>query len=401
MRSHIFRNVQIVEPRKQIRVGDVLVRDGRIVSFGEEIQVEQQDTEIIEGGGRLLTPGLIDIHTHGILEFAFDDSPDAFRSAAQALAQYGVTTVVPTIVPRSDKDWCDRLAALADTIPSVTEVNIPGLHFEGPFVGNVGIAAYTAPGDIKILEDIIAACSNRVIIMSLSPETPNILPVIESLRRRNIAVFLTHTRASVARTQRALDLGATHATHFYDGFYPPFESDRGVRPVGIMETILADSRATVDFIADGVHVHPIAIQMAVAAKGYEKVTLITDSTIGTGLPSGTYHTPWGFRVRTGNGEGARHATENYLVGSTLTMNRGMMNLLSWLDLPPEQVWAMATTNPAELLGLRCKGRIEVGADADLVLWEDDLQPAETWVQGRCVYKRVPATARTNMQANPP
>jgi N-acetylglucosamine-6-phosphate deacetylase len=107
-----------------------------------------------------------------------------------------------------------------------------------------------------------------------------------------------------------------------------------VRPVGAVESILADPRASVDFIADGVHVHPTAIRAAVAAKGWQGVILITDSNIGAGLAGGIYDTPWGFQIRVSPTTAARHAEKNTLAGSALTMNRGMANLLSWLRLPP-------------------------------------------------------------------
>src|SRR6185503_10978765 len=97
--------------------------------------------------------------------------------------------------------------------------------------------------------------------------------------------------------------------------------------------------------------------------------------------------PWGYKVRTSATGGVRHSTLHFLAGSALTMNVGMKNLLHWLDLPREQVWAMGTLNPARLLGLANKGRIAVGADADLVLWNDDLLPVKTWVGGSCVYER--------------
>lgn len=248
-----------------------------------------------------------------------------------------------------------------------------------------GAACPTLPGDLALLEKILAACAGRLVVMSVSPDTPNIVPVIRRLRAEKILVFLTHTRATVEQTDAALEAGAVHATHFYDVFYAPAETDPGVRPVGAVEAILADPRASVDFIADGVHVHPTAIRAAVAAKTWAGVLLITDSNIGAGLPPGTYDTPWGYPVRVSPNEAARHATQNFLAGSALTMDRGMANLLSWLRLPPEQVWAMGTLNPARLLGLERKGRIEVGADADLVLWNADLRPARTWVGGHTTY----------------
>lgn len=250
-----------------------------------------------------------------------------------------------------------------------------------------GAACPTLPGDLDLLERIFAACDGRLAVMSLSPDAPNIVPVIRRLREKKILTFITHTRATVEQTEAALAAGASHATHFYDVFYSPAESDPGVRPVGVVEAMLADPRATVDFIADGVHVHPTAIRAAVAAKTFAGVVLITDSNIGAGLPPGVYDTPWGFPVRVAPETAARHATKNTLAGSALTMDRGMANLLRWLPLPPEQIWAMGTLNPARILGLERKGRLEPGADADLVLWEHDLRPARTWVAGKCTYEK--------------
>jgi N-acetylglucosamine-6-phosphate deacetylase len=385
-RSLRLENVRIVEPGRQVRVGDVLARDGKIAAFGKVAPELAPDAVAIAGNGRLLTPGLIDVHTHGILSHAYEAGPEAFRRAGQSLAQFGVTTVVPTIVPQLKPGWQQRLAAIAKVIPSIEEVHIPGLHLEGPFVAIPGAACATIAGDLALLEELLAACAQRVAVMSVSPDTAKVLPVIARLRESKIAVFLTHTRATVEQTEAALAAGATHATHFYDVFYPPAETDPGVRPVGIVEAMLADRRATVDFIADGVHVHPTAIRLAVAAKGFGGVVLITDSNVGAGLPAGVYDTPHGFQVRIKEGDAARHATEGFLAGSALTMNRGIANLLRWLDLPPAQIWAMGTSNPARVLGLANKGRIEVGADADLVLWEEDLRPAFTWVNGKCVYE---------------
>lgn len=386
MPSLLIRNVRLVKPGRSIDSGDVLVHDGRIVSTGR-VCVSVPDMEIIDGCGRLLTPGLIDVHTHGIMRSLYESGPDGLRSAARELGRFGVTTVLPTIVPQIRDGWLDRLSELAAAIPSVREVNIPGLHVEGPFMAVGGAACPTLPGDLGLLDRILAACAGRLAVMSVSPDTPDILPVIRRLRQEKVTVFLTHTRASVEQTEAALEAGAVHATHFYDVFYPPPEKDPGVRPVGAVEAILADPRASVDFIADGVHVHPTAIRAAVAAKTWAGVVLITDSNIGAGLPSGIYDTPWGYRVKVSPGTAARHETKNFLAGSALTMDRGMTNLLAWLKLPPEQVWAMGTLNPARILGLARKGRLEPGADADLVLWDDDLTAARTWVNGHSVYEK--------------
>ena len=387
MPSLLIRNVRVVEPGKSIRPGELLVRDGLIVSVGHSAGKLPAGTTIVDGADRLLTPGLIDVHTHGVMHSLYESGPDGLRAAARELGRFGVTSVLPTIVPQIREGWLENLGRIAAAIPSVKEVHIPGLHVEGPFMAVGGAACPTLPGDLDLLERILAACAGRLAVMSVSPDTPNIVPVIRRLRQEKVTVFLTHTRAGVAETEAALDAGAVHATHFYDVFYAPAETEPGARPVGAVEAILADPRASVDFIADGVHVHPTAIRAAVAAKTWAGVILITDSNIGAGLPPGVYDTPWGYRVKVSPGDAARHETKNFLAGSALTMDRGMANLLNWLRLPPEQVWAMGTLNPARLLGLGAKGRLEPGADADLVLWDENLIAARTWVKGHSVYEK--------------
>ena len=391
MERLLIDNVRVVRPGDAVRDGAVLVEDGRIVGLESPPgSGPVSGPERLDGGGRLLTPGLVDLHTHGLHEYLYDNGPEELCAAAAELPHYGCTCALPTIVPKGEREVLGRLEQLADCLPSVSTAALPGLHVEGPFMAETGAACLTMAGDTVLLAEILAACKGRLAVMSVSPETPNVIPIIETLVENGVTVFLTHTRATVEDTQRAIEAGAHHATHFYNVFFPLAETDLGVRPVSCVEAILADRRVSLDFICDGVHVHPTAIKMGLAAKGPESVILITDSSIGAGLPAGEYDTSWGFRIRVAPGKGARiigdHPFVGALAGSSLTMNQGIANLMGWLDLPPDAIWAMGTTNPARLVGLETKGRIDIGADADLVLWNDDFTPHRTWVGGRCVYE---------------
>jgi N-acetylglucosamine-6-phosphate deacetylase len=392
MNSFLITQVRLVEPGRDIRPGALLVRDGQIAAFGSRVDAPA-GTTVVDGGGRLLTPGLIDVHTHGVGQNLYERTPAEIVAGGALLPSFGVTTVLPTLYRVMHRSSLKHLAALAEVLPKVKGAKAPGFHLEGPFLALPGAGAETIPGDLGLLDELLAVCGGRVSAMSISPDSVNILPIIERLCERGVVPFITHTRATVEQTQAALDAGARHATHFYDVFPLPPETDGGVRPVGAVETMLADPRATVDFIADGTHVHPMAIRCAVAAKGWGGVVLITDSNIGAGLPHGEYATPWGFPVNIGPRGGARIADPKHphfgsLAGSALTMNVGMKNLLQWLDLPPAQVWAMGTLNVARMMGWKNKGRIEVGAAADLVLWNDDFTPVKTWCGGECVYERI-------------
>ena len=382
-------NVRVVFPGTKVELSSVRVSDGRIAAIGEP--TPGPECSRVDGGGRLLTPGLIDLHIHGIERFCFDNGPEDILEAGKRLARFGTTTILPTLVPRRGTSMLGQLAAAAEALDHAEGVHMPGLHLEGPFMALPGAGCDVLPGDLGLLEDILAACRNRVRVMSVSPDTPGIVPVIERLRQRGVVPFVTHTRATLDQARAALAAGARHATHFYDVFPQPPERDPGVRPAGVVELFLADPTATVDFIADGCHVDPVVIQMAARAKGFAGVSLITDANVGAGLPAGEYPTPWGYPVRVEPGNGARIADRNHpffgaLAGSALTMNVGMANLLRWLPLPAEQVWAMGTMNPARLASLEHKGHLAVGADADLVLWTEDLTPAKTWVGGTLVYE---------------
>jgi len=390
----IIDNVRAMQPGKGVVAESLRIRNGKIVALGVSAVARSDAEQSIDGNGCLLTPGLIDLHTHGIQQFAYEADPQQIIDGAKVLGRYGTTCVLPTLYNVMNRNRLDKLAELSAAISQIEGVSVPGFHLEGPFLALPGAGAHTIPGDLALLEDIIAATGGRIAAMSISPDTPNIIPVIERLCSDGIVPFITHTQAGPEQTRAAIDAGARHATHFYDVFALPEETDSGVRPVGAVEAILADPRCTVDFICDGVHVHPTAIRAAVAAKGYQGVILITDSNVGAGLPEGVYQTPAGYPVKVSPDDAARihdpaHPYNECLAGSALTMDRGINNLLKWLDIPAEQVWAMGTSNPARLLGLTDKGVIREGADADLVLWEQTdgrLQAVQTWVGGECVYQ---------------
>lgn len=392
MNDLLIHNVQALDPDKGVVSDAVYVQDGKIAQLAANGEDAKACKERIDGGGRLLTPGMIDVHVHGIGKNRFD-VPEQIGPASMIFGQFGTTSPITTVVPHAGTELMPRLERLAAEASSASGACMSMLHFEGPFLGLPGAGTATLSGDVGLLDEMISACHGQLKVMSIAPEVPGIIPVIERLMEHRIVPFITHTRASVEETEAAIEAGARHATHFYDVFHVPEETDPGVRPAGAVETILADPRCTADFVCDGVHAHPMAIKCALAAKGYEGVILITDSNVGAGLPEGIYPTPWGYDVKVAPGKGARindpsHEFYGALAGSALTMDVGIANLMGWLDLPAEQIWAMGTSNPARILDLPNKGVIRKGADADLVLWDqEDGRPTanRTWLGGRCVY----------------
>lgn len=402
MTDYLIENVSVLQPGEGVVGSSVLICQSKIAAIDPSTELAG-DAVTFDGGGRLLTPGLIDIHTHGIGHNLYERSPEELIAGVESLGQYGVTAVLPTFYAVMNREAFGQLEALVSALDRCNTTHVPGFHLEGPFLALPGAGAITAAGDLGWLNELLAIGKGRIAAMSISPDTLNILPVIERLAEAGVVSFITHTHATVEQTEAAIDAGARHATHFYDVFPLPEETDPGVRPVGCVETVLADSRVSVDFIADGIHVHPKAIQAALAAKGADKIILITDSNIGAGLSDGVYGTPWGFPVKVEAWNAARihtpgQSNHGTLAGSSLTMNEGIGNLHRWLNVPEHQVWAMGSRNPAALLGLKGKGQIAVGADADLVLWNQDghsPKAVRTWVNGECVFTDTQTDEESN------
>jgi N-acetylglucosamine-6-phosphate deacetylase len=400
MTDTLIENAVVVRPGQGLDNGSVLLANGKIAAFDPISQQLPKLFKRVDAKGAILTPGLIDIHTHGIHEYLYESDPEDLIAGTAVLPRYGTTCVLPTLYRVLDRNSLPKLERLADSLDSVSCVRVPGFHLEGPFLALPGAGSSTIPGDLVLLKELLAAAKGHVRAVSVSPDTVNIIPIIKELRCRNIAVFITHTQASAPQTEAAIDAGARHGTHFYDVFPIPPEGEPGVRPVGAVEVLLADQRCSVDFICDGVHVNPIAIRLALAAKGTDRVVAITDSNIGAGLGDGIYPTPWGYNVAVNQDDAARvhdasHALNGLLAGSALTMNRAMTNLFRWLVQPPQHVWAMGTCNAASAVNLRGKGIMQLGADADVVLWNQEegiLQAAQTWVGGVCVFEREPSLA---------
>lgn len=371
--------------------GAVDVADGRIVAIRKPGEKAARPSEVtVDAGGAFLAPGFIDLHIHGHHEFLVDNGPEHLTAIAKLLPRYGVTGWLPTVCPRPRGEDAQFLATLAKA--KTTGATILGFHLEGPFVALMGALPPEALGgcDAARVESLQAAAAPYVAIFSIAPEIPGIADWIPRMRRNGATVFITHTRASVRETQHAIEAGARHATHFYDVFPIPPETDPGVRPCGVVEAVLADPRVTVDFILDGVHVDPVAVQMALECKGPEGVCLVTDAMVGAGCPPGR-HDFGGEEVEFAAPGAPARKTENSrspggLAGSGLTLNLAVRNAMRLTGVTLQQAVRMASTNPARVLGLEDQlGTIAVGHQANLVLFDDQIDVLQTWIAGESVY----------------
>ncbi|MBN1835155.1 MAG: amidohydrolase family protein [Spirochaetales bacterium] len=349
--------------------------------------------ERIDGGGGYLAPGFMDLHVHGVRDRLVDNGPEDLEAMSRILPRFGVTGFQPAVSPRPPGEDAGFLRSLAACRPSGAAVL--GFFLEGPFLSLTGALppeAVAAPTGERLRSLIEASLPYRA-VFAVSPEIEGAPALIRRMARGKTPVFVTHTAASVAQTLEAIEAGVTHATHFYDVFPVPGETEPGVRPCGAVEAILASPQVTVDFILDGEHVDPIAVRMALACKGPQGVCLITDANIGAGLPPGTYRGLGGAEVRIEYPGAPARMTENgplpgALAGSGLTMDQAVRNAVRLLEVPLPVAVGMASANPARVLGLEGrKGHVREGYDADLVLLDPELRVQQTWVAGASCYRR--------------
>jgi N-acetylglucosamine-6-phosphate deacetylase len=221
-------------------------------------------------------------------------------------------------------------------------------------------------------------------IVTIAPEVAGAEAAIRRIVERGILAATGHSVATGAQARAAFDAGVRHVTHLFNGM-PPFHH----REPGLAGAALAASSVVVELIADGVHLAPTTVRMAVAAKGVDEVVLVTDSMAATGCEDGEYQLgPVQVFVREGQ---ARLAAGN-LAGSTLTMEQAVANVARWTPAGLHGAWQMASLNPARQLGIDGRvGRIAPGYDADLTALDADGEVAMTMVAGEVVYlnRRVP------------
>jgi N-acetylglucosamine-6-phosphate deacetylase len=367
-----LRAERIVGP-DGIRAGEVVVEDGRIVSVGPN---RRERDELIDIGERLLVPGYIDMHVHGGGGAQCNTTdPDEIAQVAAFHAAHGTTGLVATTVPAPVDDLCASLQAIARCrAPSLL-----GAHLEGPFLnrqrpGALDPALFLDPGD-EPLERLLAAAAGLLRVMTIAPELPGALALIQRLAAAGVVASIGHSEASDRQVRDAADAGATAATHVFNGMTPFHHRHPGV--VGAVADL---QQVSCELICDGVHIDPVALRMFYRAKGASGVRLVTDAIAAAGMPDGEY--PLGARtVMVTEGRPVITGTQP-IAGSVLTMEAAVQNAVRFLGIPIEEAVRIASTNSARLLRLADrKGAIAPGLDADLLVLDEHLAVEATMVAG--------------------
>ncbi|MCI2957919.1 N-acetylglucosamine-6-phosphate deacetylase [Agromyces atrinae] len=335
--------------------------------------------EVVDAGGRHLTPGFVDIHVHGGGGAAFDDGPEAIARALAMHRRHGTTRAVISLVTAPVEALERRVAEIAAL--TRRDHAVLGSHLEGPFLADSHRGAHDPAllrsPDQATIERLLEAADGTLTQVTLAPELPGALDATRSLVAAGSRVAVGHTGASADEARAAFDVGATILTHAFNGM-------RGIhhRAPGPVTAALSTDGITLEIIDDGVHVHADVVNLAfTAAPG--RIALVSDAMAAAGAADGLYDLG-SLRVSVTDGV-ARLVDGGAIAGSTLTLGVAVRNAIAH-GMPLATAVAAASIVPARAIGRGDDlGALEVGYAADAVLLDDDLEAVRVWSAGDSVF----------------
>jgi len=355
----------------------VLLDGARITAVLPAADPRVRDAQTHDLAGATLLPGFIDVQVNGGGGVLFNDAPtvETIRQIGVGHRRYGTTGFLPTLI----SDDADVMRAALKAVDQALAEGVPGLlgiHLEGPYLAPARKGVHD-PKFFRVpdADELALLCAPHrgVRLITLAPDQ---MPTasIRALAASGVIVCAGHTAADYATTRAALDAGVRGFTHLFNAMTP-----FGSREPGVVGAALDDAESWCGIIADGHHVHPVSLRVAIAAKARGKMLLVTDAMPPVGADSPEYKL---------NGEiiivkdGICQTANGTLAGSALDMAGAVRNAVEMLHLPLDEAARMASTYPADFLGLGAThGRIASGYQADLVALDDDYRVRQSWIGG--------------------
>jgi len=383
----ILKNARFIFPDKVCEGLELVAHEGKIMAIREQTQARCD--EIVDLAGNYLAPGFIDLHVHGALgRDTMEASPEAFRAICDFHAKGGTTSLLVTTAT-APLEMLDRvLRAVRDCLGRGARRPLPtaaiaGVHVEGPFISKAKRGAQReefiqkpSPAHVQQL----LAHADVIKRVTIAPELPGAIEAIESFQAYGISVSGGHSDAFDEDARAAFQRGMRSVTHTFNCMSNA--RHRGVYRVGgLLEFALSEPQISCELIADGHHVSPTLMKMLYRAKGCDGICLVTDATPGAGLPDGSRFSLFGNDCIVEAGV-CLLADRSALAGSASQMIHLVRTMVRKVNVPLNEAVAMVTQNPARAINLDTKGRLVVGADADLVVLSPELDVLRTFAAGK-------------------
>ena len=386
MKPLVINNAKILldsyglNPNPDNTLSSLLILDGKIAQLGTRLSLPA-DCEIFDAGGMILTPGWIDIQLNGVFGLDFTENPDSIWQAASELPGLGTTSFLPTIITSPLETMEHAIAINKNGPPSGFKgAHVIGLHLEGPFLNAGKKGAHNPRYLQKPSPGLVQnwSRSNGVFLVTIAPELDDGFATIRRLRDQGVIVSAGHSLATYEQARQAFQNGVRCGTHLFNA-----QSAIEHRNPGLSIAILDDPDIYAGLIVDGIHLHPGMVKMAWTCKGNRRFITVTDAISALGMPPGKY--------KLGDFEIIVTDTtvtlpDGTLAGSNITQQRSLRNLMAWTGCSLYEAVRTMTATPAELFNLSNKGRIAIGADADLVLVDENINIKATVVGGEILFR---------------
>lgn len=355
----------------------VIIDEGKIKAVTGEVP---KGVPVFDCGGLYVSPGFIDIHIHGYNgSDTMDGNFEALDNISMSLVKNGVTSFLPTTMTQSVSNIKNAIEAVKKYMHSVHGAQIAGLHMEGPYICHAYKGAqpeeYIINPSLKSFKELCGNNEDIVKIVTLAPELEGSKELINYLKEAGITASIGHTNATYEEAVEGINNGISHATHTYNAM-------KGFthREPGTLGAVL-DSDITSEIICDGIHTHFASLRILLKIKGVYKTVLITDCMRAGGLKDGKYDL--GGQAVFVKDRAARLAN-GALAGSTLKLNNAVYNAVKYLGVSLPDAVRMASVNPARVAGIKEKGSLKEGYDADIVLFDNDVNIKNVFIKGNKV-----------------
>ncbi len=369
----LFKNAKVIF-ENEIKNVSVLADNGKITAIAENI--ENNDAEIIDCKGYYLAPGFADIHVHGGGGFsAMSEDPDEIVKMCEAHAYRGTTSIAPTTLAAPVKQLqkaIDNITAAMEKCPMIR-----GIHLEGPFISMKMKGAQSPDNILPPTKENYRALldySDKIVMMGAAPELDGSFELAEEMKKRGIVASCAHSDCTYEIAEEALEHGFSDVTHLYSAC-SAMRKNGIFREVGIVEAALANDGYTTQFIADLRHLPAGALKLIYKCKGADRAYCITDGLeyAATDMEEGTVIMQENGLAVVYEDNVMKLADRSCLAGSVATSNVLVRNLWKNCGIALTEVIKMASTTPLKVIGQdKTKGRIAVGYDSDLVVFDEDV-----------------------------